>query len=219
MHNTEHGIMIKSPFTTNKYGFHFKVWTKQDVIKKLNDICASLYSGYSIDKARVPYMLIQPFMKNTKEYKVACYAGKFEYIVSSASHHYVTKDTRAFTMKPHTRLRIFVEEAIASLRTNCPYAIAHGVLRVDVFETEEVVMVPANLVNDKSFHNKWLGVDEDGRATGPWMFKWVVNEFESFEADVGGTSNRQLKIQGLQQKFMEDQVEQSILKMIERYPS
>ena len=106
--------MIKSPFTTNKYGFHFKVWTKQDVIKKLNDICASLYSGYSIDKARVPYMLIQPFMKNTKEYKVACYAGKFEYIVSSASPHYVTKDTRAFTMKPHTRLRIFVEEAIAS---------------------------------------------------------------------------------------------------------
>ena len=219
MHKTDHGIMIKSPFTTNKYGFHFKVWSKQDVVKKLDDICASLYSGCTIEKARVPYVLIQPFMKNTKEYKVACYAGKFEFIVSSASPHYVSKDTRAFSKEPHTRLRMFVEEAIAALRTNCPYAIVHGVLRVDVFETEEVVLVPTNLLNDKSFYRKWLGVDEDGRATGPWMFKWVVNEFEGFEADVGGTPSRQMKIQGLHQKFMEDQVEQSILKMIERYPS
>ena len=39
------------------------------------------------------------------------------------------------------------------------------------------------------------------------------------EADVGGTYYHQMKIQGLQQKFMDDQVEQSVVKMLERYPS
>ena len=209
--------MIKSPFTTNKYGYHYKVLGLEEVIEKLDMISEHVRSAAPIDKARVPYIIVQPFMKNTKEYKVACYAGQFQYIVSCASSHYKNKDTKAFSSKPHSRLKLFVEEAIACLRRNCPYAIAHGALRVDVFETDEEIIVPDYLLDDHKSYERFTKVDPTSGVSLAFMRKWVVNEFEGFEADMGGSAAHQMLNQGVQQSFMSYHVDEAFAQMLRYY--
>lgn len=209
--------MIKSPFTTNKYGYHYKVYTLEEVIEKMDNISEHVRSASPIDKARVPYIIVQPFMRNTKEYKVACYAGEFQFIASCASVHYKNKDTKAFSFHPHSRLKLFVMEAIAALRRNCPFAIAHGALRVDVFETTEDILVPDNLLDDHKSYRRSTKMDPTSGVSVAYMRKWVVNEFEGFEADMGGSAAHQMLNQGVQQSFMSYHVNEAFAQMLRYY--
>ena len=77
---SERGVIIKCPYTTNKFGYHFRISDVFKVVEKLTEIANEVIATHDIIKPRVPYVLVQPFLSNTKEMKVACYGGKFHHI-------------------------------------------------------------------------------------------------------------------------------------------
>jgi hypothetical protein len=119
------GWVVKLPFVTNQIVKGLK--TKDEVIKKLRSI-------FSNDKQGIyPYAMIQPCMRNRKEYKVVYIPSKSIVYVSSSTTtagHY----KKAFpTGKDHCDLFDFVKRAVEAFQDACPHSICDGLFRVDVF--------------------------------------------------------------------------------------
>ena len=120
------GWVVKQPFVTNQIVKGLK--TKDEVSKKLSSIFNNDNHGI------YPYAMIQPCMKNRKEYKVVYIPSKSIIYVSSArttSGHY----KKAFpTGQNHCDLFTFVMQAVKVLQEACPHTICDGLLfGVDVF--------------------------------------------------------------------------------------
>jgi hypothetical protein len=119
------GWVVKLPFVTNQIVKGLK--TKAEVIKKLHSIFNNDIQGI------YPYAIIQPCMRNRKEYKVVYIPSKSIVYVSSATTtagHY----KKAFpTGKDHCDLFEFVGRAVKVFQDACPHSICDGLFRVDVF--------------------------------------------------------------------------------------
>jgi hypothetical protein len=119
------GWVVKQPFVTNQIVKGLK--TKSEVIKKLRSIFSKDSQGI------FPYAMIQPCMKNRKEYKVVYIPSKSIVYVSSSTTtagHY----KKAFpTGKDHCDLFDFVKRAVEVFQDACPHSICDGLFRVDVF--------------------------------------------------------------------------------------
>ena len=119
------GWVVKLPFVTNQIVKGIK--NKADVIRRLSSVFNNDSRGI------YPYAMIQPCMKNRKEYKVVYIPERnITYVTStrvSAGHY-----KKAFaTGDNHSDLFAFVKRAVAVFRDDCPHSICDGLFRVDVF--------------------------------------------------------------------------------------
>ena len=120
------GWVVKLPFVTNQIVKGIK--TKEEVYKKLAKIFNDDFRGI------YPYAMIQPCMKNRKEYKVVYIPSKnITYISSTSRTASCGNGKRAFSFGDHSELFAFVKKVVEFFQAECPYVICDGLFRVDVF--------------------------------------------------------------------------------------
>ena len=112
--------MMKLAFVTN--GFHMQqVHTYEEILSRLKYYSGKFYGIY-------PYVMLQPYLYNKKEYKVAVYNGKALYICRSSKRY----NERAFSNP--IELMKFAEDAVAALRCETRNICFEGVIRVDIMQ-------------------------------------------------------------------------------------
>ena len=186
-HDEGFGWVLKAPYTTNKSCRHFCP-TIEEVLNKIRLIgrrygpiqykVASLgkvLSDYR-DRAHpiIPYLMIQPCMRNTMEYKVVLLNGE-----AISETGFSRARSKCFgTLQSRMK---WAEKQVQTLHEKCPHALLDGLVRVDFF------------------------CDING--------KWVVNEFESLEADI---FSEKPKIQMQAQSFLRTYWLQKILNIFQK---
>lgn len=128
------GWVVKLPFVTNQVVKGIK--SKDDVIKKIHSIFATDSMGI------YPYVMIQPCMKNRKEYKVVYIPKKNILYVANIRGAMHANGKKAFSFGNHEALFAFIKTTVEFFRAECPHAICDGLFRVDVFmnDTKEFVV-------------------------------------------------------------------------------
>lgn len=116
--------MVKLPYTTNG---QFVVFCKtvDEIFEALSTACASYGS-------RIDYAMLQPCMKNRKEYKVVYYGGAARYVSNIKQKH---AGERAFSATPHSSLFAFANNAVDALSAKNPTFQNDGIVRIDIFQT------------------------------------------------------------------------------------
>jgi len=111
---------MKLAFVTN--GFHMEqVNTYEELLRKLDFYSGNFFGIY-------PYVMLQPYLYNRKEYKVTLYNGKALYICKSVRR---IKE-RAFSNS--TEIMRFAETAVAMLKCETTAIDLEGVIRVDIMQ-------------------------------------------------------------------------------------
>lgn len=120
------------PYTTNHEYVH-KAKTYSALLKRLQ------HAGKTYAE-RVSYAIVQPYMRNKKEYRVVVLGGKAEYVVNlqNGAKGVVNK---AFSLAPHKGLFKFVQTSVRMLKRACPATLSDCVLRVDVFQRADLRLV------------------------------------------------------------------------------
>jgi len=139
LHNSGNGWMVKAPFSTNSQET-YPCPTRREVLNTLKAMAERLAD-------RVPYLMVQPLLRNKKEYKMICLGGKIEYKVQKGS-----EQGKAFGDK--RLIEAFALDAITILARNINECIVDFLIRIDIMELD--------------------------------CGRFVVNEFESFEAQYCG---------------------------------
>lgn len=122
------GFILKAPFVTNKLHFQKICKTLDEVIAKLIVVATENFS-LEVKYIVIPYIMLQPTMSNTKEYKIVCVNGEPHYEITQPRGGIVTKAYE----NPETRRR-FAKQAIQALHEAFPNrAILDGLIRVDIF--------------------------------------------------------------------------------------
>lgn len=102
-------------------------WPKsfEDVIEGLHLMSGKFFG-------QIPYVMLQPCMKNRLEYKVICINGEAQYVSN------IKRSTgTSFSSHPHEALFQFAEDAILRAKNSgCPGLIINGILRVDIFQNQ-----------------------------------------------------------------------------------
>ena len=80
--------------------------------------------------------MIQPCMKNRKEYKVVYIPRKEILYISNIRGAKHSNGRKAFSSGDHHELYTFIKKAVEFFLVDCPYAICDGLFRVDVFMNE-----------------------------------------------------------------------------------
>jgi hypothetical protein len=120
------GWVVKAPYTTNSEFVKFA--------KSFEDIFFSVNLATTKYFGNIPYMLLQPRMKNRKEYKVVVLNERPTYISYNPKDS--GSDRKAFSKPPYTDLLEFADIALQKLKKNCPETISDGLIRVDIFQNE-----------------------------------------------------------------------------------
>jgi len=115
---------VKMPFTTNKE-FSKGCATPEKVLQAIR-LAGRKYLP------RMKYVMVQAQMDNRKEYKLVFIGGKFAWI---AQINQTATHSTAFSNAPHTVLKHWAGVALKALKTSCPEAICDGLVRVDVFQS------------------------------------------------------------------------------------
>ena len=111
---------MKLAFVTNS--FHMaQVDTYEELLDKLYFYSGNFFGIY-------PYVMLQPYLFNRKEYKVTLYNGKALYICKSARR----KNERAFSNSADVMQ--FAEDAVVMLKCETTVMDLEGVIRVDVMQ-------------------------------------------------------------------------------------
>lgn len=126
----ENGWVVKMPYTTNGEFVKF--------CKDYDDVLYALKAASEKYFGRVSYAIVQPCMKNRKEYKVVVLGGIAKYVARIENK---CASQRCFSTSPHTALFAFAENAVQALKRACPNSIADGILRVDIFQTVDGCLV------------------------------------------------------------------------------
>jgi len=115
--------VVKAPYTTNKKCRFFA-----PTIEKVFDSLDIIYGRYGPNSDRshsiIPYIMIQPCMKNRIEYKTVLLNKK------AIAYSSVNKGKAFGTRELHFK---WAEDAINLLEKNCPEALLDGLTRVDSF--------------------------------------------------------------------------------------
>ena len=160
------GWVVKYSFTTMRDGLKF-CKTKHDVYHSLA-IASFEYSW------RVSYAMIQPCLKNRKEYKVVVLNGKASHVLPQKANGVVVKGGKGFSDAPHADLFRFAETGVERLSQICAGTISDFIIRVDVmqrangnmiineFESFEAVYTSGKVnemhVAQRFFHEYWGNV-------------------------------------------------------------
>jgi len=123
-HNEGCGWVLKLPFTTNGEGLKF--------CKSLEDITHFARKNAHEFGHRMSYSMLQPCLKNRREYKVCIVDGKASFVADINQRSGVGEP---FSKAPHTNLKVFAEQACEILENFCQGALVLPILRVDVMMT------------------------------------------------------------------------------------
>ena len=119
--------MMKLPFVSN--GFHkSRVNSIDDIISKLEYYSNNFYGMY-------PYVMLQPYLTNKKEYKVAVFDGKPLYICKS------TKRGSEKAFSNTTGRMKFAENAVSLLKGRSRNVCCEGLIRVDIMQGNDGSMI------------------------------------------------------------------------------
>ena len=124
------GWIVKPAFTTNGEGVK-RGKSMKEVVAILN----GLRHKY-VD--RIPYVMVQPCLKNRMEYKIVCRDGKACYVSSPAQK---AGHRSAFSLAPHVGILAFAEHAIQVLKANIPATLSDFLIRVDVMQMNDGTLV------------------------------------------------------------------------------
>jgi hypothetical protein len=121
------GWVLKAPYTTGGFSVRYP--------KNLEAIFNCLFKATHDYFGRIPYMMLQPCMKNKHEYKVVVLHEKPAFV----SYNYKNSGSKrvAFSKYPFDDILQFAGIAVARLKKNCPEAITEGLIRVDIFQNKE----------------------------------------------------------------------------------
>jgi hypothetical protein len=122
----------------------------------------------------LPYMIMQPALRNRKEFKCVFFAGVLQHICFVGYH----AACQSFSFENHERLIEFSTKAIVLLKRRCPAAIVDGLVRVDVMETNELEIFQPS--DDEAYMSSFEWCVHAGRY---YRRKIVVNEFEGVQAN------------------------------------
>lgn len=131
--NYEKGWVVKMPYTTNCE--YIKI------CRDLVEVIDALRAACSIYFGRIEYAMLQPCMRNRREYKVVMFNKQPQYIAGISQN---PASARAFIgPKDGSKYWIFkfAENAVRELEKCCPEAITDGLLRVDIFQNVENKLV------------------------------------------------------------------------------
>jgi len=123
-HDEKHGWIVKLPFTTNSEGISF--------CKTTVDVLAAAQSKYDKFGHRIPYAILQPCLANRKEYKVVLLGGEALYVANISQHEGLGAP---FSSSPHNELKLLAEQACEILESRCPGALTQQILRVDIMQS------------------------------------------------------------------------------------
>ena len=141
---------------------------------------ASLVSKCGKVQEMLPYLMVQPCLKNRMEYKVLVQSKRARYVTDSLHTTAGSKTASFCSLRNPDCLLQFAESAVLTLEQNCPEADLDGTVRVDImqrsngltvvneFESLEACIFsknPARLAAAKSEQkNYWL------KVLGRWLF-------------------------------------------------
>lgn len=126
---SEDGFIVKAPFSTGGKLCFQKVRTAEEIVTLLVTKAAK-YCG------QIPYLMVQPHMRNKTECKVVLMHGKVQFLAKICRKARGIENT-TFSSPPHKRLFEFAEEACRILGERNPSAVLDGVVRVDIFQTSK----------------------------------------------------------------------------------
>lgn len=118
------GWVVKLPYTTNGQFVEY-CSSEDDIFAALSMACANFGQ-------RISYAMLQPCMKNKKEYKVVYYKYGAKYVATIKQKH---TNERAFSTHPHEFLFTFANNAVMALSIANSCFLEDGVLRIDIFQT------------------------------------------------------------------------------------
>jgi hypothetical protein len=121
---------LKLPFTTNGEGLKF-CKTTGDVINQARKNAADF--GH-----RMSYSMLQPCLANRKEYKVTVVDGKATFVADINQRASLGEP---FSQAPHRELKAFAEQCCDILESCCDGALIHPLLRVDIMQTRNGIVV------------------------------------------------------------------------------
>lgn len=79
----------------------------------------------------IPYVMIQPRLSSSKEFKIACFNGDPKYAVKVGQCN-SGRDRSNFGRFTLDDIKAFARMAISELRKKCPHSITDGLVRVDI---------------------------------------------------------------------------------------
>jgi hypothetical protein len=124
LHSEGNGWIVKLPFCTNGEGMAF--------CKTEGDIIDAIERRKQEFGHRFSYALLQPCLKNRKEYKVVLLNRRALFVADISQR---TRLGTNFSAPPHDALKELAERACQLLETRCAGAITEPILRVDIMET------------------------------------------------------------------------------------
>ena len=128
LHDEGKGWVVKLPFTTNSERLSF--WTSVAEILRAVEISESM-CGH-----RMSYALLQPCLANRREYKVVVLEGSAKYIADIAQRR-----SLGTPFGTQSELMKFAEQACEILEARCRGALIHPILRVDIMESTNGLVV------------------------------------------------------------------------------
>jgi hypothetical protein len=129
-HEEGNGWVLKLPFTTNAEGIKF-CKSPQAIIDEADRHAKNF--GH-----RMSYSLLQPCLANRKEYKVVIVDGRASYVADINQRSTVGK---AFSVSPHSELKIFAEKVCEIFETFCDDGLILPMFRVDIMQTKSGLVV------------------------------------------------------------------------------
>lgn len=120
----EDGWVVKLPYTTN--GQFVEACSDEEQIFAALSLACVKYGS------RISYAMLQPCMKNRKEYKVVYYKGAARYVAKIKQR---AANENAYSYAPHTSLFTFANNAVNALANANSCFLNDAILRVDIFQT------------------------------------------------------------------------------------
>jgi len=121
--------MLKLGFVTNS--FHSRsAKNYEEILQHLKHYSKVLYGIY-------PYVMLQPYLLNRKEYKVVVFDGKAQYIAASAKH----RGEKSFAKDNMESLLNFAEYAVMMLKEKTDDVDCEGLIRVDIMQSNSHDMI------------------------------------------------------------------------------
>lgn len=130
VHDEGHGWILKLPFITNSEGLKF-CRSHIEVLQEARRHATTF--GH-----RMAYSLLQPCLANRKEYKVVLFDGVASYVADINQRKTLGK---SFSTSPHSELKCFAEKVCEVFESRCDDALIQPILRVDVMESKNGLVV------------------------------------------------------------------------------
>ena len=121
------GWVVKAPFTTNSHGVRFCSASSGDAVWRTIQALSTLMGSI------VPYVILQPRLRNKKEYRFLCLDGKVVYkVLKNADSSKGTSFAGAHD---------FAQSALLTLSERVPSCMSRFMVRVDVMELDGKLVV------------------------------------------------------------------------------